>query len=136
MTIWIQNKPIYERDHLPAAQGGNVNLHLGGKYVPVVGNDVSLDLIGTSPREPAEWAWARWLVFVLQVSLELLDPLELFIAICANRPHPRARATTFATTPGALDNCMLSRYAGLSLGYVSMRSDQETWRRLPRRRAS
>ena len=40
----------------------------------VFSHDVSLNFIGTGPSEIAEWALAPWLVHVLQVPLEFLDP--------------------------------------------------------------
>ena len=96
------------------------------------GHDVSLDFIGTSPGEIAEWALAPWLVYVLQVPLKLLDSYEVFIAICTGRANPAAgRAGTFAAAPCTLNNYLLSR---LSLGYMSIHPDLgKPGRNLPRR---
>ena len=85
------------------------------------GHDVSLNFIGASPSKIAEWALAPWLVYVLQVPLELLGSYEVFIAICTGRANPAAgRAGTFSAASCTLNNYMLSR---LSLGYISIHPD-------------
>jgi hypothetical protein len=86
----------------------------------VTGHDMALDFIGASPCKTAERALASRLMYVLQVPLELLDPYKISIAICASRSHPTARASTFSMPLRSLDNHMLSRVAGWSLGYISM----------------
>ena len=60
----------------------------------MVGDEVSLDFMWTSPHEVAEWASAPRHVSVLHVSFKLLDPSEAFVAISTDRPHLVARATT------------------------------------------
>jgi hypothetical protein len=118
--------------YLLATQSLKINQLFGGEFAAVSGHDVSLDFIGTSPGEIAEWALAPRFVYVLQVPLELLDPYEVFIAICTGRANPAAgRAGTFAAAPCALNNYMLSR---LSLGYISIHPDLgKPGRNLPRR---
>jgi hypothetical protein len=74
-------EPIQERDHLLAIQSSKIGHHFGGELVLVVGRNVMFDFIGTGPLELAEWALAPRLVFFLQVSLQLLDPFKLPIAI-------------------------------------------------------
>lgn len=131
-TVWIRNEPIYERDYLLAEHRLDVSQHFGGKYVLVLGHDVRLNFIGTCPHEIAKWAFAPWRVYVLQVPLEFLDPEEIFIAILTGRPHPVARAGTFAAASGFLSSSTLSSSAGSGLGYVSIFQDHGTWWCLPR----
>ena len=73
-------EPIQERDHLLAIQCSKIGHHLGGELVLVECRDVMFNFIRTSPLELAERALAPRLVFFLQVSLQLLDPLKLPIA--------------------------------------------------------
>ena len=62
-----------------AAQTPDVTQQFGGEHVPVVGDDVSLDFVRTSPLEIAKWASAPWPVDVPYVSVEILDPCEASI---------------------------------------------------------
>lgn len=61
----IRKEPIYERDYLPAAHRLDVSQIMGGKNVLVLGEDVSLDFMGSSPQEIAKWALASWLMYIL-----------------------------------------------------------------------
>lgn len=81
-------EPIQKRDHLLASQSSKFDHHFGGELVLVVGCDVMFNFIGTSPLELAERALAPRLVFFLQVSLQLLDPFKLSLAIPTFRLFP------------------------------------------------
>ncbi len=83
----------------------------------MIGYGVTLDFIRTGPREIVERALAPRLMYILQVSLELLDSCKVFIAFVTSRPHPALRADTFAVAPRALSDYMPSSFVGLSLGY-------------------
>lgn len=91
---------------------------------------MNLDDIGTRPSEIAERALASWLVFVLQVPLELLNPSKFSFAICTSRsaPHRRAVHVTAGTVlRRALGGYIPSEsgFMGPSLGYIgSIRSWQ------------
>jgi hypothetical protein len=64
------------------AQGIHVFQHFCGKFLRMVGHQVSLDFVGTSPFDVAEWASSLRHVNVPQVSFELLNPFKVFVAIC------------------------------------------------------
>ena len=75
---------IQERDHPFPIQSSKFGHLLGRELVLVVGRDVMFDLVGASPLERAERASGPRLVFLLQVSLQLLDALELPHAVFAH----------------------------------------------------
>ena len=89
----------------------------------MVGDEVILDSIGSLPGEiTTEWTSAWWLVSVLLVPLELLDPSKFFIALRTNT-HLGVRASMSAEAPEDFGDYRLSSSAGLGLRYVSMHSD-------------
>ena len=51
----------------------------------MVGHEVILQFAGTSPHERAEWALVRGHMHILHVSIELLDPPEVFATIRTGR---------------------------------------------------
>jgi hypothetical protein len=63
-----------ERQYLLATQSLEIYQLFCGQLAMVFAHDVSLNFIGTGPGEIAEWALAPWLVHVLQVPVEFLDP--------------------------------------------------------------
>ena len=86
------------------------------------GYEVCLDSNRTGPLEfVAEQALAPFLVSILLVSDELLDPSKAFVADRTDRPHPVVH--TMAAMAGVVSHCILSCSTGLSLEYVSMHSD-------------
>jgi hypothetical protein len=88
----------------------------------MVGDEVILDSIGSLPGEiTTEWTSAWWLVSVLLVPLELLDPSKFFIALRTNT-HLGVRASMSAEDPEDFGDYRLSSSAGLSLRYVSNNS--------------
>jgi hypothetical protein len=82
---------------------------------------VTLNFIGACPQESAELALARWLVYVLSMSLELLDPFKISLASCAGRFHFHLGAhTTVTVVSGILDNWTFSSSQRLSLGHIQL----------------
>lgn len=88
---------IQEGDYHLAAQCPDRDQEFGGKSSAVFGQKVNLNVIGASPPEMAEWALPPWLVSVLQMTLELLDPCKIFFAIrhgTSRPPHLAVHVTT------------------------------------------
>lgn len=131
MIIWIRNERIYKHDYLPAAQRLDVSQYFGGEPVLVLGEDVSFNFIRTGPQEIAKWALTPWLVYVFQMSLELLESRKVFIAVHTGTLHSATRGSMFAAAPGVLSSFMLCSPAALGLGYVSTFSDHGARRCLP-----
>jgi hypothetical protein len=87
---------------------------------------VTLNFTGAGPLESAEWALAPWLVYVLLMPLQLLDPSELSLATGEfhGRFHLGAH-TTVTVVSGILDSwvTVFSSSQGLSLGQINMHSN-------------
>ena len=133
LIIWIRNERVYKHEYLPAAQRLDVSQYFGGKPVLVLGDDVSFNFVRTGPQEIAKWALAPWLMYLSQMSLELLQSRKGYIAVYTSMLHPATgtRGSTFAAPSGVLSSSMLSCSAGLGLGYVSTFLDHGTRRCLP-----
>lgn len=83
---------------------------------------MGLNFTGAGPPKSAEWALARWIVFVLSMAPELLGPFKPFLASCAGRLgfHLGAHTEPVTVVPGILGSVMFSGSQRLSLGHINM----------------
>src|SRR5712691_3017920 len=84
---------IQELGNTPTTQRLDPYKHFFGEFLGVVGNEVGLDFCRTGPCDIAEWTSSPGHVYVLHVSVELLDTSEVFSTICTDRPRPETHGT-------------------------------------------
>jgi hypothetical protein len=98
----------YAFDNTPATQRFDSFQHFSMESLGMVGDHVSLDSIGTSPHEIAEWASTTGHVYVSHMTFELLNPPEVFVTKCTGRACPAAHSTISPVVCGALEDEVLS----------------------------
>jgi hypothetical protein len=80
-------KPIDKLDDVPATQRLYSFQHFGRESLCVVGKEVGPDFIWPRPHETTEWTSPSGHVLVPYVSIELLHPSKVLVAMHADRPH-------------------------------------------------
>jgi hypothetical protein len=80
---------------------------------------VTLNFTRAGPLESAEWALKRWLVYVLLMSPELLDPSELSLA--TDMFHLGAHTTV--TVVSGISDWMFFSSQRPGLGHINMHSN-------------
>ena len=95
---------VYELDNTLAPQTLDFFQHFGGELLGVAGHDVTLDPVGANPAEIAERASPPGRVFLLQMSVKLLDPSKIFVAFWADRSRTAIHSTISVAHGEALDN--------------------------------
>lgn len=129
LHAWALIICIEESDYHSAAQSLDPNEVIGGEFLAVFGEEMSLNITRPSPLETTEQAVSRSPVYVLPVPCELLGTPKAFVAIGTDRSHLAVHVTTAAILPvGTLDSYMPSESSfvgtSLNLGYVSSDHDK------------
>src|SRR5579863_1942469 len=102
---------IDKLDDVPATQPLDCFKHFGRKFLCMVGHQVRLDFIWTSPHVITKWASSMRQVFLHHMSCELLRPSEVLVAISTDRPPPAVHYTiSLAFGDGSVGLCLRIRY--------------------------
>ena len=103
--------PIDKLDDVPATQHLDCLQHFGREFLCMVGHQVRLDFIWTSPHEITEGASSPGRVLVRHMSCELLRPYEVLVAIRTDKPRLAAHHTnSLAFGGGSVELCLRIRH--------------------------